>query len=206
MAVVELPAKAGRLLRAVLMTAVEEDKILTRNPCRVRGAGEEHAPERPVLSVTQVFALAECVGRRPIGNIRALPSGGYRLRFRRDGTMRTVPEIYGTRAEAERALWAMADDGRADFTQDERLRAMVLLATFASLRWGEITALTRSGPSADQPQRTASIEHSNIGDYQQGNRRAGGGNRTSMTRLEGSGYQGSDLSLCRSGALPPARE
>jgi integrase len=34
--------------------------------------------------------------------------------------------------------------GRADFDQDERFRAMVLLATFASLRWGEITALTRS--------------------------------------------------------------
>jgi hypothetical protein len=38
----------------------------------------------------------------------------------------------------------MADDGRADFSQDGRLRAMVLPATFASLRWGEITALTRA--------------------------------------------------------------
>jgi len=28
--------------------------------------------------------------------------------------MRTSPEIYGTRAEAQRALRAMADDGRAD--------------------------------------------------------------------------------------------
>jgi hypothetical protein len=32
-----MTAKAYRLLRAVLMTAVEEDKILPRNPCRVRG-------------------------------------------------------------------------------------------------------------------------------------------------------------------------
>jgi integrase len=39
---------------------------------------------------------------------------------------------------------AMADDGRADFGQDGRFRAMVLLTTFASLRWGEVTALTRS--------------------------------------------------------------
>ena len=34
-----MTAKAYRLLRAVLMTAVEEDKILPRNPCRIRGAG-----------------------------------------------------------------------------------------------------------------------------------------------------------------------
>jgi hypothetical protein len=46
-----MAAKAHRLLRVVMTTAVEEDKILARNPCRVRGAGEEHAPERPVLTV-----------------------------------------------------------------------------------------------------------------------------------------------------------
>jgi integrase len=38
----------------------------------------------------------------------------------------------------------MAGDGRADSTQDRRYRALVLLATFASLRWGEITALARA--------------------------------------------------------------
>ena len=62
---VSTAAKAYRFLRAVLMTAAEEDKILPRNPCRVRGAGDEHAPERPVLTVMQVFELAEWVGRRP---------------------------------------------------------------------------------------------------------------------------------------------
>jgi integrase len=141
---VSMAAKAYRLLRAVLATAVEEDKILPRNPCRIRGAGEEHAAERPVLTVAQVFELAERVGRRPIGNIRKLPAGGYRLRFRRDGEMRTSPEAYSTRTDAERALWKMAEDGRADCQHDQRFRAMVLLATFASLRWGEVTALSRS--------------------------------------------------------------
>ncbi len=72
-------------------------------------AGDEDAPERPVLTVAQVFALAELVGRRPVGNIRKLPAGGYRLRFRRHGVMRTAPEVYAVRAEAERALWRMAD-------------------------------------------------------------------------------------------------
>jgi hypothetical protein len=101
---VSMAAKAYRLLRAVLMTAVEEDKILLRNPCRIRGAGDEDAPERPVLTVAQVFALAELVGRRPVGNIRKLPAGGYRLRFQRHGVMRTSPEVYAVRADAERAL------------------------------------------------------------------------------------------------------
>ena len=140
---VTVAAKAYRLLRAVLMTAVEEDKILPRNPCRIRGAGDEDAPERPVLTVAQVFALAELMGRRPVGNIRKLPAGGYRLRFRRHGAFRTSPEVYGTRADGERALWNLADDGRADCHHDRRYLALVLLATFASLRWGEVTALRR---------------------------------------------------------------
>ena len=37
----------------------------------------------------------------------------------------------------------MASDGRADCTHDRRFHALVLLATFASLRWGEATALRR---------------------------------------------------------------
>jgi integrase len=141
---VSMVAKAYRLLRAVLMTAVEEDKILPRNPCRIRGAGDEDAAERPVLTVAQVFALAQRVGRRPVGNIRKTPAGDYRLRFRRHGEMRTSPEIYGTRADAEHALWKMTDDGRADSNHDRRYLALVLLATFASLRWGEVTALRRA--------------------------------------------------------------
>jgi integrase len=141
---VSVAAKAYRLLRAVLMTAADEDHILPRNPCRIRGAGDEHADERPVLSVTQVFDLAEMVGRRPIGNIRKLPAGGYRLRFRRDDVMRTSPEIYHTREAAESALWKLADDGHVDFDHDRRFRALVLLTTFASLRWGEAIALHRA--------------------------------------------------------------
>ncbi len=88
-----MTAKAYRLLRAVLNTAVEEDRILQRNPCRVRGADRENPAERPVLSVAQVFDLA---GRMP-----------------------------------------------------ERFRALVLLAAFGSLRWGEVTALRRCDVAED---------------------------------------------------------
>jgi integrase len=77
-------AKAYRLLRAVMNTAVD-DELIKRNPCRIKGADKEESPERPVLTVAQVYALAA-----------AVPA---------------------------------------------RYRALILLATFASLRWGELAAL-----------------------------------------------------------------
>jgi hypothetical protein len=103
-------------------TAVEDDKLLPRNPCRIKGAGTETAAERPVLTVGQVFELAELVGRRPVGNVRKLPGGGYQLRVQRHGEMRTVPEVYETRAAAEAAMWLMASEDRADCAQDRRYR------------------------------------------------------------------------------------
>lgn len=81
-------AKAYRLLRAVLNTAVREDELIRANPCRIPGADQERSLERPTLTPPQVFALAA-----------------------------RVPDRY---------------------------RALLLVATFASLRWGEVTALRRS--------------------------------------------------------------
>ena len=43
----------------------------------------------------------------------------------------------------------MLDKEQADGTHNRRFRAFVLLATFASLRWGEITALTRTDLDLD---------------------------------------------------------
>jgi integrase len=80
-------AKAYRLLRAILATAADE-RVIARNPCRIRGAGDENPGERPVLTVAQVFDLA-------------------------------------------------------DRMKNPRYRALVLLVTFASLRWGEAIALRR---------------------------------------------------------------
>ena len=53
-------AKAYRLLRAVLNTAVDDD-IIGRNPCRLKGAGNEPTPERPVISVETVYAIASAM-------------------------------------------------------------------------------------------------------------------------------------------------
>ena len=106
----------------------------------IRGAGSEYPAERPVLTVAQVFKLAELVGRRPVGNIRKLPRGGYQLRFQRDGVVRTAQEVCPTRAVTDRTLWEMAAGSEADSSHDSRYRALVLLAAFAILRWGEVTA------------------------------------------------------------------
>ena len=54
------PPKAYRLLRTILNTAVE-DEIIARNPCTIRGAGLESSPERPVVSTTQINALADAM-------------------------------------------------------------------------------------------------------------------------------------------------
>jgi integrase len=79
-------AKAYRLLKAVLNTALD-DGVIRRNPCRIKGAGQEESPERPTLTIAQVYALADAVG--------------------------------------------------------QRYRALILLAMFSSLRWGELGGLRR---------------------------------------------------------------
>jgi integrase len=56
-------AKAYRLLKAILNTAVD-DGLIRRNPCRIKGAGQEKSPERPVLTIRQVFDLADAITPR----------------------------------------------------------------------------------------------------------------------------------------------
>jgi hypothetical protein len=47
-------AKSYRLLRAILNTAVQDDRLLRENPCRMRGFDKEPTSERPTASVDQV--------------------------------------------------------------------------------------------------------------------------------------------------------
>ena len=56
-------AKCYRLLHAILNTAVA-DELLVRNPCVIKGAGQEKAPERPIASIPQVFDIAETIEPR----------------------------------------------------------------------------------------------------------------------------------------------
>jgi integrase len=79
-------AKAYALLRAVLMTAVE-DRLIRRNPCRIKGASVDSTPERPTATIQEVYDLAGAI--------------------------------------------------------QPRYRALVLLAAFTGLRWGELIGLHR---------------------------------------------------------------
>ena len=53
-------AKSYRLLRAILNTAVDDDRI-GRNPCRIKGAGAEQVDERPMLATATVLELADMI-------------------------------------------------------------------------------------------------------------------------------------------------
>jgi integrase len=55
--------KTYRALRAILNTAVE-DGLIPRNPCRIKGAGNDHTPERPTVTVEQVYAIADAITPR----------------------------------------------------------------------------------------------------------------------------------------------
>jgi integrase len=94
-------AKAYRLLNAIMNTAVE-DGLIRRNPCRFRGARQDKSPERPVLRVGQVIALADAT--------------------------------------------------------EPRYRALILLAAFGSLRWGELAGLCRK--DIDTTARVVRVERS----------------------------------------------
>jgi integrase len=80
-------AKAYRLMHTVLNTAVD-DGLIRRNPCRIKGAGQEDSPERSVIGLDTLVRLLDEV--RP------------------------------------------------------RDRALLLLATFANLRFGELAGLRRA--------------------------------------------------------------
>jgi integrase len=53
-----MAAKAYRLLRAVLNTAVD-DGLIAKNPCQIKGGGTESPAERPTISASQALDLAD---------------------------------------------------------------------------------------------------------------------------------------------------
>jgi hypothetical protein len=56
-------AKAYRLLRAILNTALA-DELIGRNPCRIKGAGASHTAERPMPETATVLELADAMPER----------------------------------------------------------------------------------------------------------------------------------------------
>lgn len=71
-------AKAYRLLRVILNTAVEDERI-TQNPCKLRGAGVERSPERPFVDAELVLSLAAAIDERYSCLVLLAGFGGLRL-------------------------------------------------------------------------------------------------------------------------------
>jgi integrase len=57
------PAKAYRLLQAMMTTPVN-DELIARNPCKVENGGVEHSPERPMPTGDEVWQLADAIEPR----------------------------------------------------------------------------------------------------------------------------------------------
>ncbi len=53
-------AKAYRLVRAVLNTAYDDD-LIRQNPCHIKGAGQEHSDERPIVDTKLVLDLMDAI-------------------------------------------------------------------------------------------------------------------------------------------------
>jgi integrase len=70
-------AKAYRLLSRILGAAVEAGYLL-RNPCTVKGAGQERAPEMRFATVAQVAALGEAIAPRYRALVLVAAYGGLR--------------------------------------------------------------------------------------------------------------------------------
>lgn len=64
-------AKAYRLLRTILTTAVEDER-LALNPCKIRGGGVERAAERPFVDAEVVLDLDGAIEERYRAGRRAV--------------------------------------------------------------------------------------------------------------------------------------
>ncbi|TWP51238.1 site-specific integrase [Lentzea tibetensis] len=71
-------AKSYRFLRTVLNTAVD-DELIRKNPCRIKGAGQETAAERPHATLEEVFAIAASI--QPRYRLLVLLAAFAQLRF-----------------------------------------------------------------------------------------------------------------------------
>ena len=52
--------QAYSLLRTVLTTA-RVDGLIQENPCQIKGAGQEHTPERPLVTLPDFYALSDAI-------------------------------------------------------------------------------------------------------------------------------------------------
>jgi hypothetical protein len=62
--------------------------VIRRNPCRIKSAGPEKSPERAVLAIPQVFALADALGQLAKQQMTDSPAANKGKRGKATGTGR----------------------------------------------------------------------------------------------------------------------
>ncbi len=102
-----VPAKAYRLLRTILGTATE-DGLIARNPAAIKGAGAEHSPERPLVTLAQVAAIADAMPPRCRALVVLAATSG--LRFGElAGLTRSRVDLRAGTVRVDRAMVETAD-------------------------------------------------------------------------------------------------
>ena len=71
-------ARSYRLLRPIFTTAVD-DEVIPQNPCKIKGAGDAQATERPTLSVPQVQELTQAMPEHYRALVQLLVRSGIRI-------------------------------------------------------------------------------------------------------------------------------
>lgn len=103
-------AKAYRLLRAILNSATDED-LIARNPCRIKGAGQERPDERPMLDTSTVLRLADAIDHRYRALILLAGFGGLRTGECLGLERRDIDVLHG-RVEVKRQAQELPTRGR----------------------------------------------------------------------------------------------
>jgi integrase len=65
-------------MHAVVNTATD-DRLVRRNPCRIKGAGQEGSPERTVISLANMMKLLDRVPPRYRALVLLAPFAGLRF-------------------------------------------------------------------------------------------------------------------------------
>ncbi|TDC38300.1 site-specific integrase [Micromonospora sp. 15K316] len=105
-------AKTYRILHAIFATAVDDD-LIRRNPCRVKGAGQDKAEERPTATLQQVFAIAEAI--QPRYRLLVLLAAFAQLRFGELVALRRRDiDLGATELRVRRATSEMEDGTQVD--------------------------------------------------------------------------------------------
>jgi integrase len=142
-------AKAYRLLRAILNTAVADGRIIA-NPCQIAKAGAEKPTERPTVTPAEVRKLADAVppARRPM----VLLAGfcGLRLGEVLGLAVRHVDLLHNT-LTVDRQLQEVAPSGAQVFAEpksDAGRRVIPLPAVVADALRGHLEAMADAGPTS----------------------------------------------------------